>query len=63
MSTIDFIKVLAVAFVTLFPEVNPVGDAPIRLALTERYLSELDHQRPDLFQGSMYVSETYLRTG
>lgn len=33
----DFIKVLSVAFVTLFPVVNPIGDAPIFLALTRQY--------------------------
>jgi multiple antibiotic resistance protein len=36
-SIIDFIKVLAVTFITLFPVVNPIGDAPIFLSLTERY--------------------------
>jgi multiple antibiotic resistance protein len=34
---VDFIKVLAVAFMTLFPVVNPIGDAPIFLALTRQY--------------------------
>jgi multiple antibiotic resistance protein len=34
---IDFIRVLAVTFVTLFPVVNPIGDAPIFLSLTSRY--------------------------
>ena len=34
---IDFLRVLAVAFVTLFPVVNPVGGGPIFLALTGRY--------------------------
>jgi multiple antibiotic resistance protein len=34
---VDFIKVLLVAFATLFPVVNPIGDAPIFLALTQRY--------------------------
>ena len=37
MYAIDFIRVLAVAFVTLFPVVNPVGGGPIFLALTGRY--------------------------
>jgi len=27
----DFIKLILVAFVTLFPVVNPIGDAPIFL--------------------------------
>ena len=33
----DFIKVLLASFVTLFPVVNPVGCAPIFLALTDQY--------------------------
>lgn len=33
----DFIKVLVVTFITLFPIVNPIGDAPIFLSLTRRY--------------------------
>ena len=37
MDPVDFIKTLAVVFVTLFPVVNPVGDAPIFLALTQQY--------------------------
>jgi multiple antibiotic resistance protein len=37
MDPLDFIKVLAVTFITLFPIVNPVGDAPIFLSLTRRY--------------------------
>ncbi len=37
MNPIDFIKVLALTFVTLFPVVNPVGDAPIFLSLTRCY--------------------------
>ena len=37
MNSIDFIKVLAVTFATLFPVVNPIGDAPIFLSLTRRY--------------------------
>jgi multiple antibiotic resistance protein len=34
---LDFLKVLAVTFVTLFPVVNPIGDAPIFLSLTRQY--------------------------
>jgi multiple antibiotic resistance protein len=34
---LDFIKVLVVTFVTLFPVVNPIGDAPIFLSLTRQY--------------------------
>ena len=37
MDAVSFVKVLLVAFVTLFPVVNPIGDAPIFLALTQRY--------------------------
>ena len=37
MDIVNFVKVLLVAFVTLFPVVNPIGDAPIFLALTQRY--------------------------
>src|SRR5271165_3273882 len=37
MDPIDFIKVLALTFVALFPVVNPIGDAPIFLSLTRRY--------------------------
>ena len=37
MDPLDFTKVLVATFVTLFPVVNPVGDAPIFLALTRRY--------------------------
>lgn len=37
MNPVDFIKTLVVAFATLFPVVNPIGDAPIFLSLTERY--------------------------
>ena len=37
MDIVDFTKVLLVTFVTVFPVVNPIGDAPIFLALTERY--------------------------
>jgi multiple antibiotic resistance protein len=34
---VDFIKVLTVTFITLFPVVNPIGTAPIFLSLTHRY--------------------------
>src|SRR5262249_27641677 len=34
---LDFIKVLAVTFIALFPIVKPIGDAPIFLSLTRRY--------------------------
>jgi multiple antibiotic resistance protein len=34
---LDFVKVFAVAFATLFPVVNPIGDAPIFLSLTRQY--------------------------
>ncbi len=37
MSIVDFIKVLLVAFTALFPLVNPIGCAPIFLALTRQY--------------------------
>lgn len=37
MNPIGFIKVLSVTFVTLFPVVNPIGDAPIFLSLTRCY--------------------------
>ena len=37
MRVIDFVKVLLVTFVALFPVVNPIGDAPIFFALTQRY--------------------------
>ncbi len=37
MGPLDFIKVLAVTFITLFPVVNPIGDAPIFLSLTRQY--------------------------
>ncbi len=37
MDAIDFIKILALSFVALFPVVNPIGDAPIFLSLTSRY--------------------------
>jgi multiple antibiotic resistance protein len=33
----DFLQTLVVVFVALFPVVNPIGDAPIFLALTQRY--------------------------
>jgi multiple antibiotic resistance protein len=34
---VDFLKVLTVTFITLFPVVNPIGTAPIFLSLTQRY--------------------------
>src|ERR1700757_875384 len=34
---IEFVRTLVVAFVTLFPVVNPIGDAPIFLSLTRQY--------------------------
>ena len=37
MHSLDHIKTFAVAFMALFPVVNPIGDAPIFLALTQRY--------------------------
>ena len=37
MDPVDFIKTLLMVFVPLFPVVNPIGDAPIFLALTQRY--------------------------
>ena len=37
MAVVDFVKVLVFTFVTLFPVVNPIGDAPIFLSLTRRY--------------------------
>jgi len=37
MIILNFIKVLLMAFTTLFPVVNPIGCAPIFLALTHRY--------------------------
>jgi multiple antibiotic resistance protein len=37
MDPIDFSKTLIVVFVALFPVVNPIGDAPIFLALTQWY--------------------------
>ncbi len=36
-AVVDFIKILVLTFVTLFPVVNPIGDAPIFLSLTRRY--------------------------
>jgi small neutral amino acid transporter SnatA (MarC family) len=35
MNPVSFMKVLLAAFVTLFPLVNPIGDAPIFLALMQ----------------------------
>jgi multiple antibiotic resistance protein len=37
IDVVDFIKVLTVTFITLFPVVNPIGTAPIFLSLTQRY--------------------------
>lgn len=34
---VEFVRTLIVAFVTLFPVVNPIGDAPIFLSLTRQY--------------------------
>jgi multiple antibiotic resistance protein len=34
---VDFIQVFVVAFAALFPIVNPIGDAPIFLMLTQHY--------------------------
>src|SRR5277367_4426139 len=34
---VDLVRTLIVAFVTLFPVVNPIGDAPIFLSLTRQY--------------------------
>lgn len=34
---VDFIKILTVTFITLFPVVNPIGTAPIFLSLTPGY--------------------------
>ena len=36
-AVLDFIKVLTVTFIALFPIVNPIGTAPIFLSLTKRY--------------------------
>jgi multiple antibiotic resistance protein len=37
MQPVEFIRNLVVVFVALFPVVNPIGDAPIFLALTRQY--------------------------
>jgi multiple antibiotic resistance protein len=37
MNPRDFLQTLVLVFVALFPVVNPIGDAPIFLALTQRY--------------------------
>ena len=34
---VEFIRTVVVAFVTLFPVVNPIGDAPIFLSMTQQY--------------------------
>jgi small neutral amino acid transporter SnatA (MarC family) len=47
MEPIDFVRVLLVSFVTLFPVVNPIGDAPIFLALTQRYPSPDEFFSPE----------------
>lgn len=39
MVVLNFIRVMLVAFTTLFPVVNPIGCAPIFLSLTRRYPS------------------------
>jgi multiple antibiotic resistance protein len=39
MVILNFIRVVLVAFTTLFPVVNPIGCAPIFLSLTRRYPS------------------------
>jgi len=38
---LDFIRVLAVTFMALFPIVNPIGDAPIFFSLTRQYPQSL----------------------
>src|SRR5215469_11984594 len=37
MDPVDFIKTMLMVFVPLFPVVNPIGGAPIFLALTQFY--------------------------
>jgi multiple antibiotic resistance protein len=37
MHPVDFLKTMLTVFVPLFPVVNPIGDAPIFLALTQQY--------------------------
>ena len=37
MTILNFVKVLLIAFTTLFPLVNPIGCAPIFLSLTQQY--------------------------
>jgi hypothetical protein len=34
MNIVDFVKVLAITFISLFPVLNPVGGAPTFLSLT-----------------------------
>ena len=34
---VEFVRTLVIAFVTLFPVINPIGDAPIFLSLTRQY--------------------------
>ena len=43
MIILNFTKVLLMAFTTLFPVVNPIGCAPIFLALTHRYPLSAQH--------------------
>ncbi|HZD30083.1 MAG TPA: MarC family protein, partial [Candidatus Angelobacter sp.] len=37
MEIVNLLKTMSVVFVALFPVVNPIGDAPIFLALTQWY--------------------------
>ena len=37
MDPVDFLKTMLLVFVPLFPVVNPIGDAPIFLAMTQWY--------------------------
>ena len=59
---IDFLRVLAVAFVTLFPVVNPVGGGPIFLALTRRYPQSAQRMlaRKIAAYGFMLLSASFL---
>ena len=59
---IDFLRVLAVAFVTLFPVVNPVGGGPIFLALTGRYSRSAQRMlaRKIAAYGFMLLSTSFL---
>src|SRR5664279_630875 len=62
MYPIDFLRVLAVAFVTLFPVVNPVGGGPIFLALTGRYSRSAQRMlaRKIAAYGFMLLSTSFL---